>query len=90
MKVKSSMVVKVSTIKDKEMYRFPSKRLYRLKQNSKYPSSAMFIEMLIKEAQIIVLKTTTINASIDETTKLEKIMVFLLWGDKDKLVKTFL
>ena len=50
MKVESNIVVKVSTIKDKVMYRFPNKKLYKLKQKNRYPKSIIFIEILIKDA----------------------------------------
>ena len=50
MKVESNIVVKVSTIRDKVMYRFPNKRLYKLKQKSRYPKSIIFIEILMKDA----------------------------------------
>ncbi len=71
-------MVNVSTIRDKVMYRFPSTKLYKLKQKSRYPKSIIFIEMRIKDAYRIVLKIITANASIDEATRFERIIVFLL------------
>ena len=62
MKVESNIVVKVSTIRDKVMYRFPNKWLYKLKQKSRYPKSIIFIEILVKDAYRIVLKITRVNA----------------------------
>ena len=50
MKVESNIVVNVSTIRDKVMYRFPNKRLYKLKQKSRYPKSIILIEMFMNDA----------------------------------------